>query len=112
MNGEKRKKEKILSRIFLFFTATRAVLLEIPQQCAGFLTDITEVGNFPTLREQKQAIEILEEDGRGLVDSAYEGHARVGELADEFDDVEGRLGVQSRCGFCEKKILRLYVYIL
>jgi len=45
--------------------------------------------------QEDEVVKVLEEDSAGLMDSAKNGLARVGEFTEEADDIESSVRIQS-----------------
>lgn len=64
---------------------------------------VAKVDGAAAAGEEQQAVELLEERGRGLVDGAEDGLAVVREAADEGGDGPGGLGVEPGGGLVEEE---------
>jgi hypothetical protein len=51
------------------------LVLEVVQQGLRILTNVTEVDSLATFGEEEKTVELLKEDGAGLMDSAKDGLA-------------------------------------
>lgn len=83
--------------------AGRSVSLQILGQDVRVLSDVSEVDALSPSLEKKESVEVLEEEGVGLMDGAEDRLAGGGELSEESDDVEGGLSVETRGGLVEEE---------
>jgi hypothetical protein len=67
--------EHILGWVLIFTALARSLVLEVVQQGLGILTNVTEVDSLATFGEEEKTVELLKEDGAGLMDSAKDGLA-------------------------------------
>ena len=79
------------------------VALEVRGQGLRVLSDIAKVDGSTALGKEEQAIEALEEHGRGLVDGTEDRLAGLGQLLEEVQDGPRGLGVQARGGLIDKE---------
>ena len=77
--------------------------LKVIDHGPGIQSEVTKVYHLASLLQEKHAIELLKEEGRGLVDSAKDGLALVGEFPEEVTDGPGCLTVEARSGFVEEE---------
>lgn len=85
-----------------------AVLLEVVSERRGVCTDLAAVDSLATGGQEEQAVELLEQDGRRLMDGAQDGLATVSKLPHQGADRPSSLRVETGSGFVqEKKKLRL-----
>lgn len=65
-----------------------SMLMEVVDKDVGVGADVSKVNASSSSLEEKQAIEIFEESGVGLVDGAEDGLACCSKFLEESDDVE------------------------
>lgn len=100
--------EHVLSGVLLVTASASAVALEIVEKGAGVVADITKVDSLTAAGEEEQAVELLEEDGAGLMDGAEDGLTGIGQLAEESANGPGALRVETTSRLIkEEKKLRL-----
>ena len=95
--------EHELGGVLVIATAPGAVPLKVVEQRTRVLADVAKVDRLAALGQEQQAVELLEEDGVGLVDGAQHGLAGVGELAEEDADGPGALRVEAAGGLVEEE---------
>ena len=80
-----------------------AVAAEVVEQNVGIFADVAEVDAFAAFLQEEEAVEVFEEGRVRLVDGAEDALAGGGELAEESNDVEGGLGVETGGGLVEEE---------
>ncbi|TKW53776.1 hypothetical protein CTA1_1208 [Colletotrichum tanaceti] len=95
--------EHVLGRVLVVAAGPGAVGLEVVEQGARVVANVAKVDGAAAAGEEQQAVELLEQDGAGLVDGAEHGLARVGELAQERADGPRALRVEPAGGLVEEQ---------
>lgn len=95
--------EHVLSRVGVVRKGRAAVANEVVHESLRVLADLTKVHGLAALGEQQQAVEALEQDGRGLVDGAQDSLAVAGELLHEVADGPRCLTVETGRGLVEEE---------
>jgi hypothetical protein len=85
----------VFSGVLLFAAGSSTVRLEVLEQRARVLSNVTEVNGLTTLGQEQQAVERLEENSAGLMDGAENSLPRVSELTQERADRPRALRVKS-----------------
>lgn len=57
----------VLGRILIFTALPRTLVFKVVQQGLGVLPNLTKVDGLATFGEEKKSVELLEEDGAGLM---------------------------------------------
>lgn len=83
--------QHVLSRVLIFTTGTCTIVLEVLKKCSGVLAKVAEVDSLTTTGKEEETVELLEENGAGLMDGTKNGLAGIAELAEEGDDRPGTL---------------------
>jgi len=87
--------EHVFCGVLVGFALSGAVGLEVVQECAAVFTDFAKVDSFTATSEEEESVELLEEDGAGLVDCAEDCLAVVCQLPEERANSPGGLGVET-----------------
>jgi hypothetical protein len=84
-----------LGRVLLWAAVPRAVSLKVIEKRPGVLANITKVDRSPALGQKEQTVELLEEDGVGLMNSTEHSLTRIRQLAKEHADCPGALRIET-----------------
>jgi hypothetical protein len=99
--------QDVLSGVLLVLALGHTVALKVVEHDARVGSDVAEIHSLST--PWQQAVEVLEQEGVRLVDGAHEENARVRELADELDNVVGRLRVETGGGGSSRKMISSFL---
>jgi hypothetical protein len=94
--------EHVLGGVGFRGTLGAAVGLEVVDQILGVMAERAVEDDATAGLEEEELVEVLKEDGGGLMDGAKDSLACVGELTEETNDVEGCAGVETRGRFVEE----------
>jgi hypothetical protein len=81
--------------VLLIVTLSGSIIFEVFKKCTTVLADVSEIHRLTALCQEKKAVELLEEDGAGLMDGTQDSLTGVGKLAEEGANGPGTLRVQS-----------------
>jgi hypothetical protein len=85
--------EHPLGGVFVVTTRDGSVPLKVAGEGPRVLANVSEIYGLAAFGQKQQAVELLEEEGRWLVNSAQYGLAVVGQLPDQGQDRPGRLAI-------------------
>jgi hypothetical protein len=91
------------SRIFIATELSGAISLEVFRQNMGVFANVAVVNSLSSLSEEQKVVELLEQDGGWLMDSAKNSLSIVGKLAKKSTDRPGSLGIKPRGWFVKEE---------
>ena len=98
----------VLSRILILSARSCAVVGEVVQEGARVWSDVSEVNSLTTLAKEEKSVELLEQNGRGLMDGTENSLAVISQLAKECANSPRALRVETTSRLVkEQKKLRL-----
>ena len=93
----------VLSWVLVVATFACAIAGEVLQEGFRVVSDVTKVDGLAALSQEEESVELLEQNGRRLVNSTQDGLSVVRKLAQESADCPGRLGIQTTGRFVEEQ---------